>query len=154
MFFCCVGGTVTKWDFSGGHFIYCFSLSLLFKKIPWLSNVWVWMCKYIYLSLCLSVYLLPCRKSGKWIFSSSLVIMFLPLQADEKGQHFLVPRQAVKPREISHSFLTDLQRMGIQGKCMEVHPAQNVLCISKKCRLGDINYCLPECWDKELTSVC
>lgn len=79
--------------------------------------------------------------------------MFLPLQADEKGQHFLVPSQAVKRREISHSFLTDVQRMGAQGKCLEVHPAQNMLCISKKCRCGDSNYCLPECWDKELISV-
>lgn len=59
-------------------------------------------------------------------FSLSLVIMFQPLQEDEKGQHFLVPRQVVKLREISHSFLTDVQRMGTQGKCVEVHPAQNM----------------------------
>lgn len=62
--------------------------------------------------------------------------MFLPLQADEKGQHFLVPSQAVKRREISHSSLTDVQRMGAQGKCVEVHPAQNVLYISKSAGMG------------------
>lgn len=69
--------------------------------------------------------------------------MFLLLQADEKGKHFLVLIQAVKLREISHSFLTDLQRMGTQGKCVEVHSAQSTLCTSPKCRLGDINYRLP-----------
>lgn len=42
----------------------------------------------------------------------------------------------------------------MQGKCVEVHPAQSMLCTSKKCGLGDINYCLPECWDRELIPAC
>lgn len=65
------------------------------------------MCKYI--DAYIDIFFPPQGKGSKWIFFSlSLAIMFLPLQADEKGQHFLVPSQAVKLRQISHPFLTDL----------------------------------------------
>lgn len=80
--------------------------------------------------------------------------MFLPLQADEKRAAFSSFQPGRKTQANLSFFSNRLTKDGDPGQMCEVHPEQSTLCTSKKCRLRDINYCLPECWDKELISVC